>query len=169
MTPRDSVACSASPKALLGNHALWYLIRTCHSPQSHYKLISLPEFWFMLAFFAMFTRIRSHNIVFGVIYLSHSHISCSEHPVHIRNTPLKQSSACHFSSICGRMLPIFAVICCQIQGIPWFDLEEKLKSPWVWQQKPSSTYAFRRRELTEFLGKLGELCEKLGEIAFAHE
>ena len=28
---------------------------------------------------------------------------------------------------------------------------------------------FRRRELTEFCGKLGEFCEKLGEFAFAHE
>ena len=27
---------------------------------------------------------------------------------------------------------------------------------------------FRKRELTEFLGKLGELCEELGEFAFAH-
>ena len=28
---------------------------------------------------------------------------------------------------------------------------------------------FRRRELTEFCGKLGEFCEKLGEFAFAHK
>ena len=27
----------------------------------------------------------------------------------------------------------------------------------------------RRRELTEFYGKLGEFCEKLGEFAFAHK
>ena len=28
---------------------------------------------------------------------------------------------------------------------------------------------FRRKELTEFCGKLGEFCEKLGEFAFAHK
>ena len=28
---------------------------------------------------------------------------------------------------------------------------------------------FRRRELTEFCGRLGEFCEKLGEFAFAHK
>ena len=28
---------------------------------------------------------------------------------------------------------------------------------------------FRKRELNEFLGKLGEFCEKLGEFAFAHK
>ena len=32
-----------------------------------------------------------------------------------------------------------------------------------------SRVLFRRRELTEFCGKLGEFCEKLGEFAFAHK
>ena len=32
-----------------------------------------------------------------------------------------------------------------------------------------SRVLFRRRELTEFCGKLGEFCQKLGEFAFAHK
>ena len=32
-----------------------------------------------------------------------------------------------------------------------------------------SRVLFRRRELTEFWGKLGEFCEKLGEFALAHK
>ena len=32
-----------------------------------------------------------------------------------------------------------------------------------------SRVLFRRRELTEFYGKLGEFCEKLGEFALAHK
>ena len=32
-----------------------------------------------------------------------------------------------------------------------------------------SRVLFRRRELTEFRGKLGEFCEKLGEFALAHK
>ena len=32
-----------------------------------------------------------------------------------------------------------------------------------------SRVLFRRRELTEFWGKLGEFCEKLGEFAFTHK
>ena len=32
-----------------------------------------------------------------------------------------------------------------------------------------SRVLFRRRELTEFDGKLGEFCEKLGEFALAHK
>ena len=32
-----------------------------------------------------------------------------------------------------------------------------------------SRVLFRRRELTEFCGKLGEFCQKLGELAFAHK
>ena len=32
-----------------------------------------------------------------------------------------------------------------------------------------SRVLFRRRELTEFQGKLGEFCEKLGEFALAHK
>ena len=32
-----------------------------------------------------------------------------------------------------------------------------------------STALFRKRELTEFCGKLGEFCEKLGEFALAHK
>ena len=32
-----------------------------------------------------------------------------------------------------------------------------------------SRVLFRRRELTEFYGKLGEFSEKLGEFAFAHK
>ena len=31
-----------------------------------------------------------------------------------------------------------------------------------------SRVLFRKRELTEFCGKLGEFCQKLGEFAFAH-
>ena len=33
----------------------------------------------------------------------------------------------------------------------------------------ASRVLFRKRELTEFCGKLGELCEKLGEFALAHK
>ena len=32
-----------------------------------------------------------------------------------------------------------------------------------------SRVLFRKRELTEFSGKLGEFCEKLGEFALAHK
>ena len=32
-----------------------------------------------------------------------------------------------------------------------------------------SRVLFRKRELTEFCGKLGEFCQKLGEFAFAHK
>ena len=32
-----------------------------------------------------------------------------------------------------------------------------------------SSVLFRKRELTEFCGKLGEFCEKLGEFALAHK
>ena len=32
-----------------------------------------------------------------------------------------------------------------------------------------SRVLFRKRELTEFCGKLGELCVKLGEFALAHK
>ena len=42
-----------------------------------------------------------------------------------------------------------------------------------WQQgngrNTVSRVLFRRRELTEFYGKLGEFGEKLGEFAFAHK
>ena len=31
-----------------------------------------------------------------------------------------------------------------------------------------SRVLFRKRELTEFCGKLGEFCERLGELALAH-
>ena len=51
------------------------------------------------------------------------------------------------------------------------------KRSWA-QSNPSPTIAngrntvsrvlFRKRELTEFCGKLGEFCERLGEFAFAH-
>ena len=32
-----------------------------------------------------------------------------------------------------------------------------------------SRVLFRKRELTEFCGKLGEFCKKLGEFALAHK
>ena len=32
-----------------------------------------------------------------------------------------------------------------------------------------SRVLFRKSELTEFYGKLGEFCEELGEFAFAHK
>ena len=32
-----------------------------------------------------------------------------------------------------------------------------------------SRVLFRRRELTEFYGKLGEFCEKVGEFTLAHK
>ena len=32
-----------------------------------------------------------------------------------------------------------------------------------------SRVLFRKRELTEFYGKLGEFCKKLGEFAFTHK
>ena len=32
-----------------------------------------------------------------------------------------------------------------------------------------SRVLFRKRELTEFCGKLGEFCEKLGEFEFTHK
>ena len=36
-------------------------------------------------------------------------------------------------------------------------------------QNTVSRVLFRKRELTEFYGKLGEFCEKLDEFAFAHK
>ena len=36
-------------------------------------------------------------------------------------------------------------------------------------RNPVSRVLSRRRELTEFCGKLGEFCEKLGEFALAHK
>ena len=36
-------------------------------------------------------------------------------------------------------------------------------------QNTVSRVLFRKRELTEFYGKLGEFCKKLGEFAFTHK
>ena len=49
---------------------------------------------------------------------------------------------------------------------PFWSLDSLLNIGNGWNTV--SRVLFRKREVTEFCGKLGEFCEKLGEIALKH-